>query len=1721
MANEKDPFEGLIVVEPATAEDPFKDLTTIEPATSEDPFEGLRVIEAAPTTTSLDEDPSFFETLGQTVDELQGSGWAGIRVMGEAFGNERMIEAGNRGVELNEAQAARYGRPMIIEDIEGIDDAMEWTKGAVAQVLPSIAVSVPTALVGAKAGAAFGSLFGPAGTLAFGIGGAALGAFLPSFFLGTGEIDREMKRRAGDDFSDPMAAMGGGAIVGALDTAALAVAMKGVLPHLLKRTSAGRGMLDGLVNKMVAEGVAPSVAKGAMVQGLKAAAMEGATEATQEWVEAWTAENATDVPTDQAELQSSLINAFALGAVGGGPLGTVSGYKVARSRKERAEQQQELNEQRAKEEESLQEWVTDQGLHEMELAQLKEFSKDTYPTLSLVDYTTADIELAVEDIVKAERNKRRTEQVKREMRAVGLSETSWEGLVEEQLQSLETLSDEEIMEYAREQGLENRVSVFTEMDNIKRYLAEYEVNAQHRRDGKLKSGMDTFTFNQHINKLKDLTKEELITFAKEQGFSQEEIQDFENLGQRELAATIARRDAILEMNRENLEALSDPDRKKLLDLQVEEDQTSQNKADEEIRNKRAVEVYVKFGDDGTGRKLFRLTEDGTYRDESGKDLGTFMGTGIEGESAPVITNITVRKGDFRSQQQQSFVGKMLSHFWGGYYSLSPSAPLGITAFQADRNRISRLRAINKAAQDLGYTYEEAVLAALQNKEVATREEADLLILDYLKQAQEQIPLTEGRKREKQTEVKRLKTERDALPENATRERTVLDNRINNIQKQIDENIDFQVKISTLEQMPAGLAEFAVRARGLIDTLSERLLNELPESILAEKIGDQTRREVIQENLGKYLTQSFKLYEPNLGWNPTSWWNRISKNKVAAKIVEDAKSYFRAENGSNYALQEGDTLEIIAEQYPGITIEDIQAFNPTLPTVLRPGYEIYIPASEARADQFINDVIAGKEVIKGAEVRLMAGLKPADKQKAEIELATGVLKERQGIPKEYRALMGEITDPAQVLTNTVTRVTSILENMRFYNRLAELGNIPGQRLFSPFRGGRFTEEVEAKEGVPISGMWTTPQVAEAIGLQQKTKSMGWKLYENMILLPKIAVQAGKTVYSIAAQMRNFMSASLFFLGNGHINVGNFAESMRTLRDELFAGGYDTQGRPISRRAQAEKSYKKLLELGIINTNTRLGEIMSTFDEAIRDKDGDVGQFAVKLLSWTKKPFGRKISGLPQKLYTAADDFWKIAAWGAERGTMKSAFKPGSEAELVRYANHLGLGEVVANKPYDDMIDEIAAYKVRQTIPNYDYVGNFAQRIRKSPFGNFIAFPTEIIRTSGNIMWQSYKDMTFKGNNRINGDGLKRGIGYGTATYGLSTVLTAIAQAMNDIDDEELKAAKRFVGEWARHSPIIPISEKLPDGGFDYIDGSYIFVYDELAKIAPTIMSVAQDETEAGENLPPAVAYGLSTALLKVLEPYYELSIAPEIMASVYQNLSDTGYEIGNPEAPWGDYMKAQLEYAWKKGQPGAAAQITRLSQGLAVDEEAFTSYGKLEKTQPALLSLMGMRTDRVNPTLGFKYKITDYQKGVRNANYLFTNVANDFGRVTPEDVLVAWDKANEATFDLQQDLYLNYLAAQTLGSDITSLDDQLKERAGLSNIRRKLEDGIFTPYKPPTTAKEIYEDNTEKMRDELIEAYGLDTITSRYWPREELLDRRSYYRDGEFNLLLPFPLYLED
>ena len=57
----------------------------------------------------------------------------------------------------------------------------------------------------------------------------------------------------------------------------------------------------------------------------------------------------------------------------------------------------------------------------------------------------------------------------------------------------------------------------------------------------------------------------------------------------------------------------------------------------------------------------------------------------------------------------------------------------------------------------------------------------------------------------------------------------------------------------------------------------------------------------------------------------------------------------------------------------------------------------------------------------------------------------------------------------------------------------------------------------------------------------------------------------------------------------------------------------------------------------------------------------------------------------------------------------------------------------------MFTEVAANITRNNVPNYAYIGRFGRAVRLSPFGNFIAFPLEVIRTGNNVLEQSIKEI----------------------------------------------------------------------------------------------------------------------------------------------------------------------------------------------------------------------------------------------------------------------------------------------------------------------------------------------------------------------------------------------
>ena len=74
--------------------------------------------------------------------------------------------------------------------------------------------------------------------------------------------------------------------------------------------------------------------------------------------------------------------------------------------------------------------------------------------------------------------------------------------------------------------------------------------------------------------------------------------------------------------------------------------------------------------------------------------------------------------------------------------------------------------------------------------------------------------------------------------------------------------------------------------------------------------------------------------------------------------------------------------------------------------------------------------------------------PGTEEAAIMDTTRQLLKRRRRIPQEIRALMGEVTNPGEAAAVTTARLSSVLESNRFWQKMAILNAMPGQRLFSP-------------------------------------------------------------------------------------------------------------------------------------------------------------------------------------------------------------------------------------------------------------------------------------------------------------------------------------------------------------------------------------------------------------------------------------------------------------------------------------------------------------------------------------------------------------------------------------------------------------------------------------------------------------------------------------------------
>ena len=605
----------------------------------------------------------------------------------------------------------------------------------------------------------------------------------------------------------------------------------------------------------------------------------------------------------------------------------------------------------------------------------------------------------------------------------------------------------------------------------------------------------------------------------------------------------------------------------------------------------------------------------------------------------------------------------------------------------------------------------------------------------------------------------------------------------------------------------------------------------------------------------------------------------------------------------------------------------------------------------------------------------------------------------------------------------------------------------------------------------------------------------QIYSSLILYPKATSQIAKTILSPVTHMRNFISAGAFAAANG-IFPASFAKVPITI------GGKETLENPMKLAYEALQTglkgtrqqnelYEKLLKLGVVNTNVRIGDLSRllkdvNFGETLTYQKGFRG--LLKQIS--------KVKQVGQDLYTAEDDFWKIFSWAIEKSRLAKALE---KQGLVRgkYFNEMVL-DPVTNKPILDPVtkkpvigqsvklteewfEKRAADIVKNNIPNYDFVPDFIKGLRQLPVGNFVSFPAEIARTGTNIVQRALREI--RETIRLpNGDLVKpfSGIGY-TRLFGFTTTVAAIPyattkmfQTLYDITDDERDAIRRYVAGWSKNSTILPMKDD--DGNFKYIDFSHANAYDTLIRpLQSVVNAVADGQSEDG--IMDDFLVGMFTAMKEFGEPFISESIWTEAVSDIVMRGGKTrqGYQVYNKEDSGGNKAQKIMAHLVKAQMPFSVDQFKRLDRSIKpinfIVDGKYDKYGQEFEFGDELTGLFGFRAVKLNPERTIKFKVADYKKGVRDSGSLFTRETLRGGPIEPRDIVEAYINTNRALFNVKKNFMKDLDAAKTLGISRRAYNDNvdisLRERYAI-------ESGEFRPYVPSMNIQRAFADNASKI-----------------------------------------------
>ena len=810
------------------------------------------------------------------------------------------------------------------------------------------------------------------------------------------------------------------------------------------------------------------------------------------------------------------------------------------------------------------------------------------------------------------------------------------------------------------------------------------------------------------------------------------------------------------------------------------------------------------------------------------------------------------------------------------------------------------------------------------------------------------------------------------------------------------------------------------------------------------------------------------------------------------VLKNVKGYMRKSfaifENPGYAVKETDPLFKKAQQFAlnlvngkGGAVYRVQAKK----VYGGPGVSVG-RARELQSQEMVREILRLGKVDKYDPIQNLNEIGKVIRMKDFI--ATG-----EELPTVIKNLLGQQNNLRSQVMTTISSMSTQTTNKLLFDRLSKVLTKEGIL----FR----TEEAAKRAGimnpVKISGarglgamkslltdikkpLYGASDLVEAL-----TTSKGFMdafiqhgLYKNLLQL-KTGVQYGKTVLSPETQVRNFYSAMMFPLARGILGGrASATDAIAMVADDIFNAGKGDAKAELRLLANIDEGIK----YGVLDENIVASELQAVLRE-VRNGSIETVEGLAKFLE--KNPFTEKAA----RLYAGGDNVWKWFTYNWYKSFTKDLFK-GDVANARKWFREIAGREMLdttltgGKVDIDEAIRQAASWYTRNTIPTYSKVPAFIQELRRSPFGNFVSFPAEMLRTTFNNMTISVKEAAST-NPELRSMGIRGLLGLYTVLGGASMGIKGLYGSITGIGDEEMNLFKQyFAPEYQANSNMLALT-KPEKGKFKVVDLSDFIPQSVVIEPIEAFFTKLREQKSLGDKDIIEVFFGKNGPVRTFFESYFTTPIGFEPFIDVGRGQTDTGKKI------W-----SESDTLYQKGEKSFNHILNVLEPGIITSSQKFfdairkqpTPTGVVRETNDVIIGAStGLKPYNVDIKESLDYKISEFTRirsDVFRAEdfYKFKDIRARGGDVIVEEFI---DIQREA-FRLQKDIYNAIQAAKEFGLNDRDIKKIFKVRKGISSKTiRNIMRGKFTPVNFSEQRFKKKLDVIKKREKELDFDYDLD------------------------------------